>query len=209
MACDCASKRMKSARVGRPNRYWWNAEIAEARSKCNSAKRRWSRARWRADRDMVEALREDYRTLRKSLRFLIRDAKIKAWEELISTIEEDPWGLPYRLVLRLGRPSTSVTEALSCEELDGLLDTLFPIGGAHDPALIWRDKSVDLEMAEVTVAEVKNALKRGNPGSAPGPDGLTLAILKRAPERFLHALRRRSPHVFVREFFQLDGKGRG
>jgi len=40
-------------------------------------------------------------------------------------------------------------------------------------------------MAEVSVMEMKNALKKGNSGTAPGPDGLTLSILKQVPEKFL------------------------
>lgn len=72
-------------------------------------------------------LQLDFRRSKQRLRAGIAKAKSRSWQELIDTIEEDPWGLPYRLVLRrLRKSSPALTETVShCEAVE-LVTSLFP-----------------------------------------------------------------------------------
>lgn len=71
--------------------YWWSNEIAELRKKCYKAKRITTRKK--GDIDSMN----HYRTERISLRVAIKKAKKKAWELLINEVQNDPWGLPYKI----------------------------------------------------------------------------------------------------------------
>lgn len=42
----------------------------------------------------------EYRTAKTDLRREINKAKTKSWNELIAAIESDPWGMPYKIVLK-------------------------------------------------------------------------------------------------------------
>ena len=58
---------------------------------------------------------------------MIKDAKKKYWKELVETLDKDPWGRPCRLVLGKIRPKAlPITEAMGKENLDKVLETLFP-----------------------------------------------------------------------------------
>lgn len=74
----------------------------------------------------------------KELRTEINRLKSLAWQELIDSINDDPWGLPYRLVLgRLRSASPSLTELLDPETLENLLNSLFPRNLYADPIRDW------------------------------------------------------------------------
>lgn len=62
------------------------------------------------------------------------------------------------------------------------MSSLFPAGETHDPVSDWLNVEVPLDRTEVTPSKVKTALKRGNSGRAPGPDGVTLGFLRCIPE---------------------------
>jgi len=65
--------------------------------------------------------------VKKEMRIMIRKAKESAWQELIRTIDEDPWGLPYRIVLnRLRRSTPTLTEMLEIDVVDRTIGKLFP-----------------------------------------------------------------------------------
>lgn len=80
-------------------------------------------------------------------------------------MDEDPWGLPYKLVLnRLRRSRPSLTETLELETLDRLFDSLFPEGPVHDPIEEWWNSEVPLIDCKVTVNEVSLAIRSGGDG---------------------------------------------
>ncbi|KAI4472797.1 hypothetical protein M0804_015605 [Polistes exclamans] len=73
---------------------------------------------------------EDRREKRKNLVRAIRRAKALAWRDFNATIEDDPWGRPYRLVMgKLGARGVPLTEALDPHLLERIVATLFPEGG--------------------------------------------------------------------------------
>lgn len=82
---------------------------------------------------MITELGASYRHFRKDLRTEINKLKSIAWQELISSVDKDPWGMPYRLVLKkLKSASAGLTEALEPEILTKLLGSLFPKNNLPD-----------------------------------------------------------------------------
>lgn len=92
---------MPRARAGGRKRaaYWWNDGIAELRTKSIRSRRRATRARGHVPSEVQVHLDRDVRIKRRHLREAIWRAKSKAWGELLATLDEDPWGRPYKLVL--------------------------------------------------------------------------------------------------------------
>lgn len=145
-------------------------------------KRALIRARKRRMDTATEDLLNQYRDARRELRKLIKNAKQHSWNELIKTTEDDPWGLPYKIVLnKLRLAAQGLSEELDGAELEKMLASLFPTGEVHDPYAEWVGREIPEGFAGVSSAEVEAALRRGNAGKAPGPDGITLAILKQSP----------------------------
>jgi len=139
--------------------YWWNSEIAELRKRCISARRTLWRRRNRASLEVVMDLRANMRGLRKDLRKAIRNAKMRAWRELLQSLEADPWGRPYRMVLTKARaPVAPISEVLPEDVMTRIVGTLFPVR-VEGPTIIvqpslWSDDWC------VTVDEVEAAVKR-------------------------------------------------
>ncbi|KAI4472832.1 hypothetical protein M0804_015587 [Polistes exclamans] len=46
----------------------------------------------------IEACLKAWQEAKRALVRAIKTAKVTAWQDFLSTIEEDPWGRPYRLV---------------------------------------------------------------------------------------------------------------
>lgn len=75
--------------------YWWNAEISVLRDICISCRRRYTKTRRRSPPEVVARLGEDLRLARRSYKKAIGKAKSHAWDELLKTLEEDPWERSY------------------------------------------------------------------------------------------------------------------
>lgn len=124
---------------------------------------------------------------RKDLRIEINRLKSAAWQKLINSIDSDPWGLPYKLVLKkLRTASPGLTELLESVTLSKLLDSLFPRNRLPDPIkdwwnFVWSDDWLvnDAEVARVIKKVSSSATK------APGPDGFRLTIWKQGTDEIL------------------------
>ncbi|XP_018361217.1 PREDICTED: uncharacterized protein LOC108759967 [Trachymyrmex cornetzi] len=113
----------------KPHAYWWCEEIAELRRACNRCRRKVTRARACASvtPEGMRALWRDLRDRRRELRSSIARSKAKLWKELVDDLERDPWGTPYRIVLRkLHLGGASVLEVLPPETAEKIVATLFP-----------------------------------------------------------------------------------
>ncbi|XP_032688973.1 uncharacterized protein LOC116852579 [Odontomachus brunneus] len=187
-ACDLAAPRASKGRARRRT-YWWNQEIAEVRRACIKVRRILTRKAKKKDagfndeskRELAK-VRKSYRECTDRMRKLIRVARKNAWHELIATIEADPWGTPYRLVLgKMRNTASRLTETLEEETVDRLIDALFPAGRLLDDAnqdiqVAWRD------CWKVSTVEVRAILEnRGAKNRAPGIDGFTAGIWKKVP----------------------------
>ncbi|KMQ87838.1 gag-pol polyprotein [Lasius niger] len=136
-ACDASAPRIGPRRPRR-KAYWWQESVANLRILCIRARRLWQRAKRRMRSSVVISdLGKKYKTARKDLRLEINRLKAKAWQELIESIDKDPWGLPYKLVLGKLRPAApGLSELLEHDVLSNLLDSLFPRNNLPDPLLI-------------------------------------------------------------------------
>ena len=93
-------KRCLPRRTRKPNR-WWNAEIAEARRAIHSARRTLQRKRRKLDPSSprLEQHRRDFSLARRTVQVLIWRSKEKLWGDLYGTVDGDPWGKPYKIVM--------------------------------------------------------------------------------------------------------------
>lgn len=183
-ACDLSAKRF-TTRPGRRAVYWWNEEVVIARRESIAALRKWGRSRRSlgrsscGDDDRVRNRWIEYRLARRSLRTKVKKAKVETWRQLIAGIDEDPWGLAYKIVLNRLRYSTpSLTKTLSARKLDTFINTLFPAGPVPDPIEVWWNIRVPLGKCVVSVGEVTAAIRAGRKSGspAPGPDGITFGV---------------------------------
>ena len=86
-----------------------------------------TRRRRRATKEEVARAHNILRVARGALRLAIRNAKSQAWKALLTIIDANPWGQPYKLVLRKLRSWTLlVTEVLDPQLLTKVVNTSFP-----------------------------------------------------------------------------------
>ena len=97
-ACDASMPRRPST-YHRKSAYSWNEELARLRDEYNKRRRDFQRAR-KANRPNAIEEQEAYKEARRMLRIAIRKRKTESWENLIQTINSDPWGLPYKIVMK-------------------------------------------------------------------------------------------------------------
>lgn len=183
-ACDEAAPRI-GLRRPRRSAYWWSESVAILRTACLHARRCWQCAKRRSRSSAtINELGRIYKIARKDLRLEINRPKTKAWQELIESIDKDPWDLPYKLVLGKLRTATpGLSELLKQDVLSNLLGSLFPRNHLPDP-MDWSSFDWSDDWA-IFFEEVCNALKKGSSSlsKAPGPDGLRLVLWKQAPEK--------------------------
>lgn len=99
--------------------YWWNDDIVRSRKKANAVRRRYTRGKRRCRGQCAETiqLREQLATARAELRNKIRKAKNKAWDELVATLDADPWERLYKIIIKKIRENTGA-EKMDREALD-------------------------------------------------------------------------------------------
>ncbi|XP_029054470.2 uncharacterized protein LOC114881775 [Osmia bicornis bicornis] len=108
---------------------WWSQEIA---SLCLQAKRfrhRWQKVARRdptAARQQAHPYRVEMLESRRALSLALRRAKEASWGEMVSTIEEDPWGKPYKAVMNRLKGKMPLIR-LNREEFHTTVSTLFVV----------------------------------------------------------------------------------
>ena len=121
----CKAAMPKKGLRGKKAVHWWNDEIKSRREECNKTRRKLTRSR-RGNRHSPPADVEAYRMARKKLKIAIMNSKKCKWEELITDVNNNPWGLGYRVVMqKLG--GSSVGGLLSAAEIGSIVDKLFPV----------------------------------------------------------------------------------
>lgn len=102
---------------------WWNQEIKEERSKVQKLRRKIQKARKKNLEEERQFLTFLYKKEKKRLQSLIRKEKDKVWNEMCEEIEKDPWGKPYKLVIRRakkGSPPATLSPTFAEEVMQGL-----------------------------------------------------------------------------------------
>lgn len=191
-ACDLAMPRVKRNDDALKSVYWWSDDIGEARKECIRWYRRWKREIRKNNAQIANHAHGKYRDSRKELRRLIRKSKREAWRELILTIDKDPWGMPYKIVMnKLKGGIPPLTETLKVETLDSTLTKLFPRALLNPrQELLNADGILWSEENDVTDIEIFRILKKGNMknNTAPGPDGIRSLYWKRVNGIMMNAL---------------------
>jgi len=173
-ACEFTLRRIAPNPTGKLPAYWWNKKNASERKKCVVVKRTKTRCiaklhRCRA-RGQYSASEEEsatsainaYKEARKGLKTAIAQSKKRCWNELLETIDRDPWGKPFKLVTRRLRspPSTSKMERKSVLRIT---DVLFPL---HTP-ITMQALEVNETPPPFTIEEVNKAEKHRGLRSLP------------------------------------------
>lgn len=187
-ACNAAAP-VVALKNKRRQTYWWSAEIAELRNIAVKARRNWCRSKYSSNNVDVICKKDAYTKAKKALRNVIKKAKNVAWTELINSIDSDPWGLPYKLVMgRLRRSSPALSETLDEGTLNRLLNSLFP-GEPSNLAPPEIPSAVDEEGLEVGIHELVRLIrKRPSKKAAPGPDNVKFSVWKKIPDIILRHL---------------------
>ncbi|XP_018360089.1 PREDICTED: uncharacterized protein LOC108759241 [Trachymyrmex cornetzi] len=179
-ACDVAMPRAKTRL--RKSVHWWNEVVALLREDASRARRAIKRARRRrSEPEEIEARVNEYRTFKKKLRVAIYEAKERSWRDLVKSLNEDPWGTAYKLVLnKLRHWTVPITESLDPPFLEEVLNTLFP-PPENQGEEEWRERdslpSVGsgrwVPSMEVSHEKMQLAVRKMNQRkAAPGPSGV-------------------------------------
>lgn len=197
--CDAAMPR-RSFVHGKRQVHWWNSEIAALRKTAIAARRAYQRAGRRPIVPSREPENEAYQKARANLKIAIRKAQEECWRELCRSVENDPWGVPYKLVTkRLGRRAPDLDPAMVARVARGLFPESPPISWDHVPIVLQQPTEIaDLSslladsplVPPVTTQEVTAAVDRLPPRKAPGPDLVPNEVIKLVFTKF--------PDVFVR-----------
>lgn len=89
-------------------------------------------------------------------------------------MEQDPWGLPYKLVTKKLVGRRPIPGLALPGRMDKIVDTLFPRG----EDIIWPAAVHIVSFPEVTIAEIKELAGKIPAGKAPGPDGVPDLVIK-------------------------------
>jgi len=165
----------KSTRVGKQP--WWNAELGALKSDLDRKRRQ---GLHRSDRPTYNTAKNRYLTE-------IRAAKALSWRNFANDLNANVWGKAFRWAKRgtkartvpstLKRNNGTHTDTIS-ETADLLLNSFFPRENQgqrfkkYGPLTAY-EKAIDAEL-------VKASIWRMKPNKAPGKDGLTAGILRKA-----------------------------
>lgn len=159
--CDGSMPRIAQPR--RKSVHWWSHEIGVLRKESCAARRRYQRAGQRSNCGTREEKRQEYSAARKRFRHAIRKAQEDSWSQLCRAVDADPWGLPYKLVMKKLGTKTSIPEELELT----IAKALFP----QSPKIGWAPLQQRISaVPKLSTIELTEALNRTPRGKAPGPD---------------------------------------
>ena len=168
-ACDASMPKVVQNN-GHNAKYWWNDRIKEARAECTRAWRRSVRSR--GDEELRRLHIEAKRRLRKE----IRQSKRNSWKDLLKGIDNDPWGLAYKIVRKRLRVRQDIPELNDPVFVERIIRDLFP-----EQITQKRDRQMDYVFQEeylFTMDELREEAKRLKNNKAPGPDNIPNEVLK-------------------------------
>ena len=182
-ACEASMPR-RGPRRDKPSMYWWTAEIADLRKECHKLRR--LAQRLYANEEAC-AIKAQYRSAKRRLRSAINKSKARGWQNLVNEVNDDPWGLGYKLVTRkigaLRKPCI-----LSTDQMDRIVRALFP---RHPVRVDVNSAESVVDCPLFTMGELEEAVLTMKNRKAPGPDGIPAEVYKlvfrQRPELLLEA----------------------
>lgn len=182
-ACDAAMLKIKPIRSHYKPQYWWTKEISELRRASLTARRDYQKA---AKKGSAEDQKQIFREARKTLRLAIRRSQDNCWKILCDEVDRDPWGTPYRTVMKkIGK-----RQPIPTKMIPAIITELFP---TH-PVVERNEQRSTAPIPAVTLQEIQLASTRLSPGKAPGPDGV--------PNEALRVAARTHPTMFQKVYSQ-------
>jgi len=154
--------------------YWWTQEIAEFRKASFAARRKFQRARKRRGPDECRELEQVARETFKTLRVAIRKSQEDSWRNLCQLVDNDPWGLSYKIVARKLIGKRPIPGLSLPGRLQDIVHGLFPARLFVEWQMPSETDTIEPVTAEELV-ELANALPSGK---APGPDGIPDMVVK-------------------------------
>jgi retron-type reverse transcriptase len=187
LALRCDSTMPRSSSKRRQSRtkgcLWWNSEIAGLRRGCKALRRKAQRPY--ATPETVSA----YRLARQELRFQIKRSKERCWEQFLAILDQDPWGLPYRVVRQKLRGSTADLSPSDSALLRAVIGELFPRAGPQSSSPTGGRLDDETPVPNFTVEELGLVVQRLAANKAPGLDGI--------PNQVMSATIRHRPELLI------------
>lgn len=171
-ACEVAKPSKTDSGKRRPN-HWWTAEISELKKKCLGLRRKLVRANRRHEPGLTEILTIEYVKAKKELKSAIKDSKRKSWRKLCSELDNDPWGLAYKIVVK-GLGKQSPVPAMQPAVIEGIIADLFPQHLLRTRRAAWDQSEPPL----FSIRELQEAAMTLKTGKAPGPDGIPASVIE-------------------------------
>ncbi|KAE9525643.1 hypothetical protein AGLY_014170, partial [Aphis glycines] len=129
-ACDVAMSLRTQEPPGKRPMYWWSDAIDCLCQKALRLRRAYQASLRRIGHPGSQAARAEFTAARRALWTEIRRSKEQAWKDLCRQVDSDPWGRPYKLVMRKFGDGTA--RLVSKGREDAISDHLFPTAPITD-----------------------------------------------------------------------------
>lgn len=159
-ACNASIQRRPISYHRKPV-YWRVEGLAKLKRKCNQC---WRKFQPNRKTRMVKE-HEAYKEARRVLR--LHTSKAECWKKLIDLINQDPWGLPYEIVMRKLRKSQAANIPEDELSLRKIVEVPFPFGR---PRMIFPSETSTQTRKPFTLEELEAAAARFTSGKSPGLD---------------------------------------
>ena len=169
IACDRSTTKTTGPRV--KSNYWWNDDIAEKRRLATRAWRVSARSKGNED------LRREYFQKKKDLRKAIQKSQVSSWKSLIRQLDDDPWGLAYKIAFKKLRHAQEIPELNDETFVGKIIEDLFP---RREEWRRRRDEAWKLDDSDwFTERELTEEAKKLKNSKSPGPDGVPNEAVKK------------------------------
>ncbi|CAB0030804.1 unnamed protein product [Trichogramma brassicae] len=122
---------------------------------------------------------ERYKEARPVLRRAIKTSKRQCWKDLVQSVDDCPWGRPYKIVINKLR-NQATPSPTDLPLVTQIVRTLFPSDAIGPGLLRIEGRENPQHVPPVTMEELRRAMNRIRDVAAPGPNGVPNKVLKLA-----------------------------
>lgn len=164
----------RSGQKTRRSLHWWSPEISILSDKANQLRRVFQRKR-KKHGTTLSTEETKAKTVKRDLVHAIK--KEGSWKKLCDQVQNDLWGLPYKLVMDKLIRHPPIPEFNSPESLSHIVNGLFPQRPLRTK-VHWPSNPTDQPGMMITETELKAAARSLKMKIAPGPDGIANEAVK-------------------------------